>query len=432
MLSLLLLTTACKDGLVDDTGSFDQELLGILIQPEEVVVPLGQDAQLVATGLFDDRTSQDITRIVDWTTSDAGVVDVSNDLDREGLLTGNRVGGGRVTATWRGVTSVPVTVNVTDAELLGLTVEPREVTVAKGDTVRLQAIAAYSDGNRADSSTQVRWITGDGTVAQMDPDGTLTASGLGETTITAEYNGLESADVPVTVVQSADADLLVSSATAEATEDLIILTVKIKNQGDKGASNFWVDVWLDPSSTPKVGDLGDFYDLVPYVGPDEEVQVSYEMDADKGEHTIAILADTDDAVAESNEDNNAFSGSIDVGNSQQGPNLSVSYFSYYADGDSIYYFVDVHNSGTTTVESFYVDLYMDLNSPPEVYQDGEDYVEVTGLEPGETEYADFEINDYCWLCYSYVFIDSYNHVEEIDEDDNIDGPLFVESENVGR
>jgi subtilase family serine protease len=156
------------------------------------------------------------------------------------------------------------------------------------------------------------------------------------------------------------------------------------------------------------------------------------MDADKGEHTIAILADTDDAVAESNEDNNAFSGSIDVGNSQQGPNLSVSYFSYYADGDSIYYFVDVHNSGTTTVESFYVDLYMDLNSPPEVYQDGEDYVEVTGLEPGETEYADFEINDYCWLCYSYVFIDSYNHVEEIDEDDNIDGPLFVESENVGR
>ena len=431
MLTLMLLSCTRGTG-PDDTGQFDKELLGILIQPEEVVVPLGEEAQLVATGLFDDRTSQDITRIVDWTSSDAGVVNVSNDLDREGLVTGGRVGGARVTANWRGVTSVPVTVNVTDAELVGLTVEPREVQIAKGDTVKLQAIAAYSDGNRADSSTQVRWITGDGTVAQMDPDGTLTGTGLGQTTIVAEFSGLESSEVPVTVVQSADADLMVSQVEAESSEDLIILSVDITNQGDKGATNFWVDVWLDPSTTPKVGDLGDYYDLIPYVGPDETVSVLYEMPTDSGSHTLHVLADTDDAVAESNEDNNAFSGNISVGSGTQGPNLSVSYFNYTADGESIYYLVDVENTGTTTVSNFYVDLYMDRTTTPEVYEDGDEYVEVTGLEPGETEYADFLLDEYCWLCYSWIFIDSYDYVDEIDEDDNIDGPLFVESENVGR
>ena len=121
-----------------------------------------------------------------------------------------------------------------------------------------------------------------------------------------------------------------------------------------------------------------------------------------------------------------------VGSGTQGPNLSVSYFNYTADGESIYYLVDVENTGTTTVSNFYVDLYMDRTTTPEVYEDGDEYVEVTGLEPGETEYADFLLDEYCWLCYSWVFIDSYDYVDEIDEDDNIDGPLFVESENVGR
>ena len=427
-----LWATGCKDGGPKDTGDFDKELLGILIQPEEVIIPLGDDAQLVATGLFDDRTSQDITRIVDWNSSDPDLVTVSDDLDQEGVLTGTKTGGARVSATWRGVSSVPVTVTVTDADLLGITVEPREVTLAKGDTVKLQAIAEYSDGNRADSSTQVRWITGDGTVAQLDPDGTLTAAGLGKTQVVAEYEGIESGDVPVTVVQSANADLTVKSVEAQATNDEIILTVKITNKGEKGATNFWVDVWLDPSGTPKVGDLGDYYDLVPYTGPDEVVTVSYEIPAGKGEHTLFVLVDTDNAVAESNESNNSYSGSVDVGSSQQGPNLSVTYFSYVADSDSIYYAVDVLNSGTTTVDSFYVDLYQDRTTTPQVYEDGDTYVEVEGLEPGETEYADFLIEDYCWLCYSWVFVDSYNAVEEIDEDDNIEGPLFVESENVGR
>ncbi len=432
MLALLLCSAACtRGGTHDDTAEWDQELLGILIQPEQVIVPVGDEAQLIATGLFDDRTSQDITRIVDWYSSDDGVASVSEGLDQEGVLDGHRVGGARVTATWRGVSSVPVTVNVTDAELLGLTVEPSKVQLAKGDSVKLQAIAAYSDGNRADSSTQVRWITDDGTVAQLEADGTLLATGLGTTKVVAEYEGISSEDVPVTVVQSANADLTILQAEAEATSEEIILTVQITNKGEKGATNFWVDVWVDPSSAPKIGDLGDDYDLLPYVGPDEVITLGFDIPADEGNHTIYVLVDTDDAVAESNEDNNAFSGSVDVGGSQQGPNLTVTYFNYMSDEESIYYFIDVYNSGTTTVDSFFVDLYKDRDDPPEIYEDGDEYVEVESLEPGETEYADFLIDDYCWICWSYVFIDSYDQIEEIDETDNISGPLVVESETSG-
>ena len=432
MLALLLCSAGCTGAYgLDDTAEWDQELLGILIQPEQIIVPLGDDAQLIATGLFDDRTSQDITRIVDWHTSDDGVASVSEDLDKEGVLTGHRVGGTRITATWRGISSVPVSVSVTDAELVGLTVQPRKVQLAKGDTVKLKAIAAYSDGNRADSSTQVRWITHDGTVAQLDTDGTLTATGLGNTDVVAEFDGISSEDVPVTVVQSANADLTIFQAEAEATSEEIILTVKVTNKGEKGATNFWVDVWVDPSVAPKIGDLGDYYDLLPYVGPDEVTTLSFDIPASQGTHTIYILVDSDDAVAESNEDNNAFSGTVNVGGSEQGPNLTVTYFNYMADDTSIYYFIDVYNSGTTTVDSFFVDLYLDRDDPPEVYEDGDEYVEMENLDPGETEYADFLIDDYCWICWSYVFIDSYDQVDEIDETDNISGPLTVQSETSG-
>ena len=426
-----ILLLACTDKLGGDDSGLDKVPVGILVQPEQLVVPTGTSARLTATGLYDDRTSADVTHLVDWSSGNAGIAKVSNDLDKEGEVTGVAVGATTVTANLGGVDSVPVEVSVTNAELVGLTVEPKSLDLAVGDEVQLKAIAAYSDGNRADSSSQVRWITGDGSVAQIASGGVLTAAGAGSTTIYADWDGTVSPDVEVSVVQSANVDLKIREVEAESSATDVVLTVVVENTGSKGASDFFVDAWLDPSGTPEVGDYGDDYALVEYVGASDTAQLTFWFDADPGSHTVAVVVDSENTVEESNEGNNIFEGSIDVsGGGGSGPNLEITYFDWVADETQIYYVVDVTNSGGEDAGVFYVDLYLDQSYEPELYTDGDQYIEATnGLAAGETGYADFlfDVSD-CYYCTSWVLIDSYDEVEETDEDDNVGGPVYAYNE----
>lgn len=426
--ALLLCSAGCNRGDASDTGALP-EPVGILVQPEQLVVPVGQTAQLKATGLYEDRTSSDITHLVSWKSANPSIATASDGLDSEGVVTGHAVGGTELTASLSGVDSVPVTVNVTDAELIGLTVEPKSLDLATGDEVQLKAIAAYSDGNRADSSSQVRWITGDGAVAQIASGGVLTASGTGSTNIHADWDGTVSPDVPVVVVNNASADLKIVEVEAESTADSVTVSVLVGNVGDKGASGFFVDIWLDPDGTPQVGDFGDQYDYVEYLEPDYGMPMTFTFDASSGSHTVFIVADSEGSVDESNESNNTFSSTIDVSAGGSGPNLEITYFDYVADESEIYFAVDVTNTGGEDVGEFYVDLYLDQDDAPELYSDGDQYVTVTSLDAGETTYADFLFDDeYCYYCYSWVLIDGYDYVEETDEDDNIGGAIYVWSE----
>ena len=48
----------------DDTG-LPGELLGILVTPETVVLNVGGEANLRATGIFGDRSSMEVTHVVE-------------------------------------------------------------------------------------------------------------------------------------------------------------------------------------------------------------------------------------------------------------------------------------------------------------------------------------------------------------------------------
>ena len=424
---LFLLSLACtKDGILGNDPEADKELLGILIAPESLIVPVGSTAQLRATGLYADRTSGDITQFVEWS-SNSAVVSVSNDLDAEGTVEGLSVGETDIVASWQGIDSVPLNASVTSAELLGLTIEPKELDLALGDEVQLAAIAAYSDGKRADSSSQVRWLTDSGSIAQIAAGGVLLAAGEGSTNIRAEWEGMSTPDVPVSVVKSAQADLVVKKMSAVASSSDITVTVTIENKGQKGASEFWVDVFLDPSGTPTVGQLGDDFDLLSYVGPGKTIQANFVLPASPGQHTVAVLADSNDDVKESNENNNTFTGQVDAG--AGGPNLSITLFDYVADDTDIYYVVDVYNSGTETVDEFYIDLFVDPWETPVAGDVGDGYVLVESLAPGETTYADFLVEyDLCYPCWSHLYVDSDQFIDETDETDNLAGPLYVYNE----
>lgn len=406
------------------------DVVGILVTPEELVVPLGGTVQLTATGLYADRTTRDVTASVEWAIAGSGAATVSNDLDEEGLLAGVTTGEAEVTATLGDVVSNAADVRVTDAGLLGLTVEPDAVTLAEGDTLQLRAVAAWSDGTRGDAAAQVRWITGDGGVAQIASGGVLTAAGEGATAIHAEWDDVRSGDVAVEVVAGSTlADLSIAEVEGVGGGGVITLSVTVRNQGQAGASAFWVDAYLDPAGEPDFGGTGDDYALVDWVGAGGEAQVELTLYAGDGNHTVWVLADTNEGVEESDESDNTFSTSISGGSSggggSGGPNLEVTYFDWLADSASVYYAVDVTNSGSEDVGEFYVDVFVDRDDAPELYDDGDDFTTVAGLAAGDTEYADFLVSTGCSYCWSWVMIDGYDYVAETDEDDNVEGPLSV-------
>lgn len=424
---LVLGCGACTGGDADAPG----DLIGILVSPENVVVPLGEEVQMIATGLYDNRMTLDITSAVDWSSSDSSTVQVNNNLDSEGVMVGVSSGEATVEAQFDGLRSASVRVTVTSATLVGLSIEPSSVSVEAGQSIQLSATAAYTDGTRGDASTRVRWITSDGSVAQVTSSGVLTGVAKGSADVHVKLDDIESEPVSVSVVQSAQADLYISSIDIEPGVGDATLNLTIGNKGNGSASDFWIDIFVDPSSTPTVGDLGDLYTGGGYLGAGDTVDGSFQITLSEGSHEIYVILDTDDLIDESNEGNNVASDVVTIGGGTTvGPNLTISYFDYLVDSVSVYYFVDITNTGGEDVGSFFVDVYYNESQAPDLYTDGEQWVEIESLAAGATTYADFlvdssDVSSVCSTCKSWVLIDGYDDVNETNESDNTEGPLTV-------
>lgn len=409
-------------------------LVGILISPERVTLPLGQEIQFTATGLRADRTTTDLTYAVTWSSSDSGVVEVSNSLDREGRGSGVQLGSAEIIARLGDLESAPSRVKVSEASLVGLTIQPSSVTIEQGRTVQLAAEAGFSDGSRSDASSQALWITGDPSVATLASGGRLSAAGAGRTSVSAQWGDIVSAPITVEVRERAKPDITISRVTAEIGGGFVTLSVTSENLGEVGASDFWLDIFLNPDFTPGPGDLGVDFRRIAWLGAGESKRTTFRFPVEPGNHMLVVVIDIEEEVEESDETNNHFSHSISVpADAVGGPNLTISYFDYVADSelDMVLYGVEVENTGTEPAGTFFVDLWTHSIDDPTESGIGDDFVRVDGLGPGETEAADFFFVDFtsvsgCDYCWSWVMADTNNQVEETDETDNVAGPLEVE------
>ena len=200
---MLLLNGCNSEDAFSDESTVKLERIDITASPittrgvSELTLAIGNEQLFEAVGHYSDGSSHTLTdlNVSNWHTSnsDAGY------FDKSGIFTANNKGYTTLTATKDGVTSNAVGVDVSDAVITAIQVTPSLVNVAKGQTQRLVATATYSDGTSSDVTDSVTWTPADTATATVSPAGLFSAVTVGNTTLTANKNGVTSDAVDVDV-----------------------------------------------------------------------------------------------------------------------------------------------------------------------------------------------------------------------------------------
>jgi uncharacterized protein YjdB len=178
-------------------------LTSITITPPDPSIARATAVRLTATGIFSDKSAEDLTNQVSWTSADDGIAEVGNDPGTEGLVTGLGVGDTSITAMLDGVEG-STTVTVTGATLTAIAIAPPKPSIANGTAMQLTATGIFSDQTTEDLTSQVSWTSADNAIAEVsdiaDTRGLVTGVSGGNTSITATLDSVQgSTTVTVTV-----------------------------------------------------------------------------------------------------------------------------------------------------------------------------------------------------------------------------------------
>jgi len=165
-------------------------LVSLQVTPVEPSIALGFTQQFTATGTYSDATSQDLTGVVTWSSSNPAVASVSNAPGSQGLATSFAEGETMIAATDSGSgVSDATALTVTPAELLSIEVTPADPSIALGFTQQFTATGFYSDATTQDLTGSVTWTSLVDAVATVSnvpgSRGLATSVAVGVTTIAA-------------------------------------------------------------------------------------------------------------------------------------------------------------------------------------------------------------------------------------------------------
>jgi uncharacterized protein YjdB len=172
---------------------------------------LGLSQQLTATGSYSDGSTQDITAVVHWSSSNTAIATISGG----GLVLAVGGGSANITATLGSVTqTAPITVSAAILESINVT--STQNSFALGFTLQLKATGDYSDGSTQDLTGIVGWTSNNPAIALINGTGLISGLATGGITATATLQGV-SGSLGVTV----NAATLVSITVSPATVNLI-------------------------------------------------------------------------------------------------------------------------------------------------------------------------------------------------------------------
>jgi YVTN family beta-propeller protein len=174
--------TATFTGVSGTTTLTAVTVVSIAIIPTNPVIAVGTTQQFSATGTLSNNTTKDVTSLVTWGSSNAGVATIS----AGGIASSISIGSTTISAIFAGVSG---TTTMTVQGPVSITVTPANSSSAVGSTLQFTATGSFSDGSVRDLTTLVTWSSSAGGVASISnasgSNGLATAVAAGSTTITA-------------------------------------------------------------------------------------------------------------------------------------------------------------------------------------------------------------------------------------------------------
>jgi hypothetical protein len=195
-------------------GGDNPVLSSIEVSPADPSIALGTTQQFIATGVFSDNTTQDLTNSVTWSLSDEAVASISNDAASKGLAHSLSYGVTRVIAT-SGSISGSTSLTVTAAVLVSIEVTPSDPSIGLGASQQFRAIGTFTDNSTQDITSSAIWTVSDEAVASISNDaaskGLVYSLSPGITGVTATSGGI-SGSTSLTVTAAVLTSLSVTPA----------------------------------------------------------------------------------------------------------------------------------------------------------------------------------------------------------------------------
>jgi hypothetical protein len=174
------------------------QLIQLQVTPPTASLAAGHSRQLIATAVYQDGHTEDISSQVTWSTLDTSTASV----DTNGLVTTTAAGSTRVEASLQGQTAV-ADINVTAATLVSMELLPDLAGVPLGAAVTAVAQGRLSDGSILDLTSQAVWSTPLGGLTVETP-GVARATTMGQARLCASYQGMQAfVDLDVTAAAAA-------------------------------------------------------------------------------------------------------------------------------------------------------------------------------------------------------------------------------------
>ncbi len=159
-------------------------LTSITLTPASATIAPGSQQQFIATGNFDDGSTQVLTSAL-WSSSVVNVLTI----DQNGL--GLAVGSGTSTITViSGTISATASVTVTSATLVSLAISPANSSMPAGAVKQFIATGTFSDSSTQDMTNSVLWSSSAPTFATINNAGLVSSLAIGSTTITATWGAV--------------------------------------------------------------------------------------------------------------------------------------------------------------------------------------------------------------------------------------------------
>ena len=141
-------------------------LTAIAVTPANSTIAKGTSLQFVATGIYSDNSTQNLTSNATWASDNVNVATVSNANGSQGLASGVAAGTANVSATVGQITGT-TQLTVTAATLSSIAVSPASITTAKGTSVQFTATGVYTDSSTQNLTSTATWSSSDNKVATV-------------------------------------------------------------------------------------------------------------------------------------------------------------------------------------------------------------------------------------------------------------------------